>query len=236
MLTPTRPWSRRGVSLIAALALSWSSLVLAAPGVVKRSTEARSAPFTVAPVVELVPAGAMVAADETTSNGWRRIQLPSGRFAFVHDEDVEVSPGDLPTPPPARPGEAAPVYVTSLEQLATITRTDPLVSGLADDLANRRAGSTTAIVLGALGGLLLHVLAETAFETKSCSTDFGSGSVCVTSTNRNLDLVGVSLLVAGPVFGWLIRPTRADETELVNAWNARHPLHPLLDGAAIAAP
>ena len=85
------------------LALSWSSIALAAPAVVKRNTEARSAPFAVAPLVEDLHAGLEVSADETPANGWRRVQLPSGKFGFVHDDDVEV---ELPRPAaPAAPVE-----------------------------------------------------------------------------------------------------------------------------------
>jgi hypothetical protein len=251
---------RRAVSLSITLALSWSSLAVAAPAVVKYSTQARSAPFDVAPVVGVVDAGTKLSADPTADDGWRRVELPNGKFAYVRDNDIEVdlsSPSPLPRveraektaapatsttapevvePLPKAAAVAAPIYLANLDQLADFVKTDPMVFGLANDLANRRLTSTITIATGALAGVLLHVLAETAFQSKTCVNDGVEPGVCVKSTNRNLDLVGTSLLVVGPLLGWLMRPTHADETDIVNQWNARHPSHPMLDGAAITAP
>ncbi|HEX4406846.1 MAG TPA: hypothetical protein VH560_18535 [Polyangia bacterium] len=249
---------RRTVSSVLALALSWSSLAFAAPAVVKRATEARSAPFEVAPVLSALVSGAKLSADRTADNGWRRVALPDGRFAFVRDSDVEVdlsspeSTPPVPSPAAAAPATTrapeivqplskpaaggAPTYVTSLDQLAEVTQADPVVSARANDLANRRLLSTGAITVGVVGGALLHVLAESALRTTSCADDGFGDKVCTHANNRTVDLIGISMIVVGPMLGWLLRPTHDDETEIVNQWNARHPLHPMLDGAAITAP
>ncbi len=139
-------------------------------------------------------------------------------------------------PLPQAAAVAAPIYLASLAQLADFVQTDPMVFAQANDLANRRLISTAVITTGALAGVLLHVLAETALRNTTCVSESADFGVCSKVTNRNLDLIGVSLLVVGPLVGWLIRPTHADETDIVNQWNARHPRHPMLDGAAIAAP
>src|SRR5579862_391263 len=139
MIAIARP--RRGLSLVAALALSWSSLAFAAPAVIKRRTEARSAPFAVAPQVDDLSAGTKLSADETASNGWRRVQLPSGKFAFVHDEDIEV---DLshPTPPPApvAAAPAAPAPDATAAPIETTAAVEPILTP--------RAGHVPQYVVG----------------------------------------------------------------------------------------
>jgi uncharacterized protein YgiM (DUF1202 family) len=109
--SPYRMWSRRGLSMVTALALASSSIAVAAPAVVVKNTIARSAPFNVAPEVGALVGGDRVEADETATNGWRRIQLPGGKAGYVLDADlrVEATPVKAPPPKPAPPSVFAPV-------------------------------------------------------------------------------------------------------------------------------
>ena len=128
--------ARRGVALAAILTVCWSSIALAAPAVIKRTTEARSAPFVVAPILEVVRGGARVTADEQSSDGWRRVQLPSGKYAFVRDEDVELTPGMAAEAPSPSDGRSA---VGAVEPLAShhATPRAPLYVGNAAHLVHR---------------------------------------------------------------------------------------------------
>jgi hypothetical protein len=108
---------RRGLSLVAALALASSSVAMAAPAVTTRNTTVRSAPFKVAPVIKELEPGAQVSADEEATNGWRRVELSGGKFGYVPDVDVKIDPtwvkpvAPKPAPvvaaPPAEPAPAA---------------------------------------------------------------------------------------------------------------------------------
>jgi hypothetical protein len=62
----------------------------------------RSAPFDVAPEMLRVHASDPLSADDQPQGDWRRVRLPDGRFGYLHDADVKVTPA----PPPA--ASAAP--------------------------------------------------------------------------------------------------------------------------------
>jgi hypothetical protein len=263
MLGPARsPRLRKGGSLIAALLLTWSSIALAAPGTIKRGTEARTAPFNVAPVIEEVPAGTKVDADVAASNGWRRVQLPGGKFAFVRDEDVAVDLSQVPAPPPAPPARAAtaqsapaetptpaapapveplaaprptggraPIYVGDFSHLAELVRSDSKAHDLATTYSAEQTISTISIWGGVFGGLLLWVLADTALKHHDCVN-----GICADSTNSTVRNIGTALLVLGPLVGWAVRPTRDDQTRVIDEWNFRHPDRPFIDHAGVEAP
>lgn len=94
----------RGQLLIAAM--SALGAVLALPGgaraaqdvVTTRETAVRSAPFDVAPEIVHAAPGIHFAGADQTQGGWRRVQLPDGRFGYLHDGDV------IPTGNPANAG------------------------------------------------------------------------------------------------------------------------------------
>jgi hypothetical protein len=264
MLTQTLPRLCRGLSLVTALAVSWSSIALAAPAVIKRSTEAHGAPFAVAPPVGFVAAGTKLSADETATTGWRRVQLPNGRFAFIHDEDVEVDLSHAAPPPkfagaataaPAAPGAAqtdtatpasappvepltappsgghGPLYVSDFAHLAELVRSDPKSFDLASTFDTEQAASSASIWGGVFGGLLLWVLADTALKKSTCVS-----GACADSTNATVHNVGTVMLVLGPLIGWAVRPTRADQTKVIDEWNSRHPDRPFIDRAGVETP
>jgi hypothetical protein len=261
MLRPARsPRLLKGGALVAALLLTWSSIALAAPGTIKRGTDARTAPFNVAPIVEEVPAGTKVDADNAASNGWRRVQLPSGKYAFVRDEDVAVDLSQVPPPSPAPPahaatavasaetpgpaapapvepleapsaGRRAPIYVGDFSHLAELVRSDPKAYDLATTYSAEQHVSTISIWGGVFGGLLLWVLADTALKHHDCVN-----GLCADSTNSTVRNIGTVLLVLGPLVGWAVRPTRDDQTRVIDEWNFRHPDRPFIDHAGVEAP
>ncbi len=62
-----------------------------------------SAPFEVAPEIARVHAGDVLPADDQAQGVWRRVQLPDGRFGFIHDAEAQES---VAAPPPAVPPPA----------------------------------------------------------------------------------------------------------------------------------
>lgn len=262
MPTATKVPFRRGLSLVAALALGSSSVAAAAPSVTTQNTSARSAPFKVAPVLQGLEAGTHVVADDVATNGWRRIELPDGRFGFVPDADVKVDLSWVPPKKAAPVAEAAPAapleaagppaprtlqpvdpmaregrplqYVTDLRNLAELVKSDPEVFNLADEIAARRTAAAALVAGGLAGGVALRILARTALQKESCAPLPETGSqLCVESDNKTLDLVGLAVMVAGPLLGALFWPTRADQTRVINAWNERHPGRPFVDGGGV---
>jgi hypothetical protein len=261
MRPPKQVSLRRGSSLIPALALTSSSVAAAAPSVTTQGTVARSAPFKVAPVVQELGPGTHVVADDVATNGWRRIQLTDGRFAFVPDADLKVDPSWTPppkpapveAPAPAAPAEAAaapepktapPVaplapearplqYVTDYRHLAELVKSDPEVFNLADEIATRRTTAAVLVGAGLVGGVALRILSETALQKENCSSLPSGSQLCVESDNKTLDLVGMAVMVAVPLIGAALWPTRADQTRVINAWNARHPGRPFVDGGGV---
>jgi hypothetical protein len=240
---------RKGFSLVAALALSWSAIALAAPAVVKKDTDARSAPFPIAPLIETLHAGVGISADETPTNGWRRIQLSSGKFAFVHDGDIEMglphatparpappstpSPASRPVEPlaPVRSGGGAPLYVGDFAHLAELVKSDSQAFDLANTFDTEQTVSSLSIWGGVFGGLLLWVLADTALKHEKCV-----GEACANETNVTAHNIGTAILVLGPLLGWAIRPTRSDQTRVIDEWNSRHADRPFIDHAGVEAP
>lgn len=249
----------RALCLSVAALTCWSSIAFAAPGVLKRDSEARSAPFAVAPLVEVVAARTKVSADEKATNGWRRVQLPDGKFAFVRDEDVEVdlsqvkppaapptaaatpsetaaAPAAAATPveplaTPSAGGARAPIYVGDFSHLATLVKSDPLVSDRASTLDARQTAGGIVAVGGVLAAALMIVLADNLLQSETCLA-----GTCVKHTNATLHNSGIGLLFFAPVAGWALYPTAGDRAAVVNEWNQRHPDRPFIDHAGIEAP
>lgn len=258
MRTATKVTFRKGPSLVAALAVAWSSVAAAAPSITIQGTTARSAPFKVAPVVQELEAGTHVVADDDATNGWRRIKLPDGKFAFVPDGDVKIDPSWVPPPKPAAveaPAPGAPAappkqqtlqpvdpiaregrplqYVTDLQNLAELVKSDPEVFNLADEIATRRTTAAVLVGGGLAGGVALRILARTLLQNEECTSLPSGNQLCVEGDNKALDLVGLAVMVAGPLLGAAFWPTHADQTRVVNAWNARHPNRPFVDGGGV---
>jgi len=257
---PIAPRFRRSFSLVSALTIGWSSIALAAPAIVQYDTDARSAPFAVAPLVESLPHGLKLEADELATDGWRLVRLPSGKFAYVRDADVIVAPSQPGRPPPHAPtagpsaapatseGSAAastspveplslpapigraPIYVADFGHLSELVRTDRQAFELANGLAMRQTAAGVSTVGGVLLGAVLMLLADTALKSKDCIQ-----SVCVESRRVWLNDVAWSLIFVGPVLGWALFPTAADRAVVLDAWNRRHPDRPFVDHTGVEA-
>jgi hypothetical protein len=246
----------RALSLVTICALSWASLASAAPAVVKQDTEARTAPFNVAPLVETLAPGAKLEADEQANGGWRRVRLPDGKFAFVRDADIAVDlshaapppapakrqAAAAPLPAPAEPATSAtapveplstPVpggtslqYVGTFAHLADLVKSDPKVFDLADGIATRRTAASALVWGGAFGGILLAALGSFAAAHDAFSS----------STNATLISAGGAIFFLGPLVGAAIWPLHDDQTAVINLWNARHPDRPFIDHAGVEVP
>jgi hypothetical protein len=234
-------------------AMSWASVAGAAPAVVKQATDARSAPFNVAPVIETLPSGAKDEADEKASNGWRRVQLPNGKLAFVRDADVDVdlsAPAPRPAPPVNAPTagapetaaaapETAPIeplsaptsgrslqYVGTFAHLAELVKSDPQVFDLADGIATRRTAASALVWGGAFGGIFLAALGSFAAAYDTFSP----------KTNATLISAGGAVFFLGPLVGAALWPLHDDQTAVIDMWNARHPDRPFVDHAGVEVP
>jgi len=106
-----------------------------------------------------------------------------------------------------------PVFVDDAARLAELTRSDPLVSEQADQLASRRtaaknvAGVGAILGLGTLGLGAIMRLNEGHWTTGNAATAISGGV----------------LTVAALLLGWAMWPDRQDRLDVINAWNQRHP-------------
>ncbi len=110
-------------------------------------------------------------------------------------------------------------------------KSDAQAFDLASTFDAEQTFSSLSIWGGAFGGLLLWVLADTALKHEKCI-----GGVCANETNVNARNIGTAILVLGPLIGWAIRPTRSDQTRVIDEWNSRHPGRPFIDHAGVEAP
>lgn len=105
-------WALQAIAGVSALLVLAGSARAAQDFVTTCETSVRSAPFDVAPeIVHAVP-GIHFAAAEQAQGAWRRVQLPDGRFGYLHDSDV-IPTGNpanaiVPAPDPHAPFAAAP--------------------------------------------------------------------------------------------------------------------------------
>jgi hypothetical protein len=88
--------------------------------VTTREAVVRSAPFDVAPEIAHAAPGIHFAAADQAQGAWRRVQLPDGRFGYLHESDVIITgiPANaiVPAPDPHAPSSAvaaAPPVVTA---------------------------------------------------------------------------------------------------------------------------
>jgi hypothetical protein len=76
----------------------------------------RSAPFEVAPEIGRVHAGNRLTAEDQAQGIWRRVQLPDGRWGFLHEAEIKVTSAPVPVAPApttSAPGPAAPAATPS---------------------------------------------------------------------------------------------------------------------------
>jgi uncharacterized protein YgiM (DUF1202 family) len=76
----------------------------------------RSAPFDVAPEIGRVHAGNRLTAEDQAQGIWRRVQLPDGRWGFLHEAEIKQTSAPVPvapTPATSAPGPAAPAATPS---------------------------------------------------------------------------------------------------------------------------
>jgi hypothetical protein len=254
-----RPFlGRKGFSLVTMCALSWASVAAAAPAVITRGTVARSAPFNVAPAVETLSPGTKLEADQApTSDGWRRVQLRSGKFAFVHDGDVEVDlahaakpaapaaahVAEAPSPAPAaEASSSAPIDAVSapearpagpsLQYVGTFSHLAELVKSDPDvfDLASGIASRRTAASQLVWGGAFGGIFLAALGSFAAAHDAFSP------STNATLISAGGAIFFLGPLIGAAIWPLHDDQTAVINMWNARHPDRPFVDHSGVEVP
>jgi hypothetical protein len=89
---------------VTAVAFACAALASTTAGAAERTvtvpeTVVRTAPAEVAPEMARAHAGETLSADEQAQGGWRRVQLPDGRYGFVHDADTKAAAeSEVPVP------------------------------------------------------------------------------------------------------------------------------------------
>jgi len=219
------------VGLVCALAApAWG-----APAVVRVfEAQAHEQPDVTSPVLHVFPEDAKLSVSEDASDGWRRVRLPDGRTGFVRDDEIAVAPPPPVQPLPRRNPPAYPpagraqaddptreIRVKDVHHLSALAQDDAVVGPQASGLALRRTAAF-GVMFGAIAaGIALEIAGFTVLTKESCFYG-GTEPVCHESPSIPAILAG-PLLVAGGVLAWLlIKPTRSDVMEVIDAWNARH--------------
>ena len=202
-----------------------------APAVVKVfEAQAHEQPDVGSPVLHVFPEEAKLSVSEEATDGWRRVRLPDGRTGFVRDDQIAVAgpPPVQPLPRRNPPAERAQAYdpptvirVKDVYHLSFLAQDDAVVGPQASGLATRRKASF-GIMFGAIAaGAALAIAGATVLATENCY-DLTTDSVCSRSASLPA-ITGGFLLAASGVLAWiLIKPTRGDVMEVIDAWNARH--------------
>ena len=203
----------------------------AAPAVVRVfEAQAHEQPDGESPVLHVFPEEAKLSVSEEATDGWRRVRLPDGRTGFVRDDQIAVAapPPIQPLPRSILPAARAQardlpsvVGVKNLDHLSSLTQDDPLVGPQENAIALRRTASIGIMVGAVAAGIALGIASVTLLAKEECF-DPPTNSVCV-KHNNFAALFAAPALVAGGVLTWLLmKPTRGDVQEVIDAWNARH--------------
>jgi hypothetical protein len=210
------------------LVCALASPAWAAPAVVRVfEAQAHEQPDVNSPVLHAFPEGAMLSVSEDATDGWRRVRLPDGRTGFVRDDQIAVA-GSAPVQPlphgatgPQAHDLPSVVSVRNVDHLSSLTEDDPVVGPQASALVLRRRASFGIMVGAIAAGIGLGLASVTLLAKEEC-VDPPTNSICVTRTNFAA-LAVAPLLAAGGVLTWLLmKPTRSDVAEVIDAWNARH--------------
>ncbi len=215
------------VWLVCALA----SPAWAAPAVVRVfEAQAHEQPDVNSPVLHVFPEDAKLSVSEDATDGWRRVRLPDGRTGFVREDQIAVAGsapvqplprGALPAAGPQAHDLPSVVNVRNVEHLSSLTQEDPVIGPQANGLVLRRRASFGIMVGAIAAGIALGIASVTLLAREEC-VDPPTNSLCVTHTNFAA-LAVAPLLAAGGVLTWLLmKPTRSDVAEVIDAWNARH--------------
>jgi hypothetical protein len=180
--------------------------------VTTRETAVRSAPFDVAPeIVRAAPDVHFVGADQA-EGAWRRVQLPDGRFGYLHESDV-TSPGN-----PVNPAVPAPDPHPHSLAVAAVppTAAAPVVTAAPVQSSQTAAPSTVGPTLAGVMFSILPVgtLSRTASNVDDSIDAFFAVAVAVfvdAPVSRHLSL-GLSPQAVFRVNG--NAPTKSSATEL----------------------
>jgi hypothetical protein len=213
------------------LVCTLASPAAGAPAVVRVfEAQAHEEPDAESPVVHVFPEEAKLSVSEEATDGWRRVRLPDGRTGFVRDDDIAVAAPVPVQPLPRRAPPAARAQamdlpsvtrVRNVDHLASLAQGDGVVGPQADALALRRTSSIGIMVGAIAAGIALGIASVTVLADERCF-DSPTDSICSRQANFPA-LFAAPVLAAGGVLTWLLmKPTRADVQEVIDAWNARH--------------
>jgi hypothetical protein len=115
------------------------------------------------------------------------------------------------------------IYVKDFSHLADLTAEDAAVAERARNLSRRQMAAYTVGFGGEVLGWLVMLASATLLARQTCD----SRGLCLSDWNMPAFWSGTALALASPVAGIVLRPSRRDLLDLVNAWNSRHADEPL---------
>ena len=176
-----RPKGAGLVAAIAAVVFAWAPLARAASAmVVAPGAQARAQPTETAAVLQTYATGDKVFVSPEISAGFRRIALPDKKIGFIRDDDVRVEGAPAPVQPLSTAHSL--FIVQDIDQLADLTKGDPLLGPRARDLIHTRHAAIGVGVAAGAAALLIAPLAL-AFTDTQC---VGSGSKPALPTGTEL--------------------------------------------------
>jgi len=188
----------------------------------------RAQPSAAAPVLRVLPSGALLTVAAQAENGWRRTRLSDGQTAYVAEAGLDFGPAPevtapaapvQPIAPAAAPTPRAKLYVADLEHLSALVAKDSVVSPMVESLVTRRQAAIATGVIGDGAGLLLTGLGLFVLDSSDCTP---TGSLCTHEPNMAAVFTGLGVMTVSTVIFLALLPKRSDLFEVVNAWNPRH--------------
>lgn len=142
-----------------------------------------------------------------------------------------------PLPPPGGTGSSVGslTYVTSLDDLARLTRDDDVLHPRALAFARDVKIGAGVMMGGVALGALMVVGAATVFQQNECITpsvppgfDLEVMPICQSHVNHPMWIAGMFTTVIGGLTGLMLMPSQTEWYDIINDWNARHPDRTLL--------
>jgi hypothetical protein len=222
------------VASVAVVVFAWAPLARAASAmIVAPGAQARAQPSETAAVLQTYATGDKVFVSPEITAGFRRVALPDKRIGFIRDDDVRVEGAPAPVQPLSTAHSL--FIVQDIDQLADLTKGDPLLGPRARNLIHTRHAAVGVGVAAGAAALLIAPLALAFTDTQCVGS--GSNQLCQQAPNFTFGYVAMGVLLVGGIVALAIGASGENPVDFLNVWNQHHPDRPLtLAPGAIATP